>query len=190
MEGPAELKSLELRERRARRDAAAARTRSLSRRAMGRLFWKYLDVVPSVFSARGDFHAFRLLAPRAEVLDRLRRTAVLTLDSATELLGGFRFGKARNDYAYFASQSDVLEIERARLGERRPGTSFPFAWTPPGWEMLFAVVPREMPLATDRNGVRVVARDELVRDLMGFYGLRPDLVAAIEAKLGSGRSGG
>jgi hypothetical protein len=108
---------------------------------MGPLFWKYLDVVPAVFSASGELFAFRMTAPRAGVLARLRQSAMLTLDSATEVLGGFRFGKARNDYAYFSSTEEALAIEKEGLGLRREGTSFPFDWTPPDREMLFAVVP-------------------------------------------------
>jgi hypothetical protein len=108
---------------------------------------------------------------------------VLTLDSATEAVAGFRFGRAANEYAYFASRRDVAEIEALGLGERRPGTSFPFAWTPPGREMLFAVDPPRLPASIDVGGTRVVSRDELVRDLIGFYGLRRELVTAIEAGL-------
>jgi len=151
---------------------------------MGALFWKYLDVVPSVFSARGELYGLRLLVPRCAALDHLRETAVLTLDSATEAFGGFRIGRARNDYAYFASESEVVAVESAGLAVRRPGSSFPFAWTPPDREMLFAVVPRRMPASAMRGGARVVTRGDLIRDLIGFYGLRVDVVAAIEAKLG------
>jgi hypothetical protein len=176
-----ELVTLEARLRQARRGQAAARARSLSRRAMGPLFWKYLSVAPAVFSARGDLYAFRLLVPRAEALARLRHCAVLTLDSATEALAGFRFGRAANEYAYFASRRDVDEVEALGLGERRPGTSFPFAWTPAGREMLFAVVPPVLPSSREVNGTRVVSREELVRDLIGFYGLRQELLAALEA---------
>ena len=175
-----DLVSLEARARSARKAARAARARSQSRRAMGRLFAKYVTVVPSVFSARGELVAFRLLAPRAAVLERVRENAVLTLDSATEALCGLRFGRARNDYAYFASLDDLAPIEAERLGARRPGTRFPFAWTPPGREMLFAVVPRAMPPGTRVDGTRVVTREFLVRDLIGFYGLRPDLAALLE----------
>ena len=153
---------------------------------MGRLFPKYVSVVPSVFSARGDLFAYRLLVPRAQVLERLKSTAVLTLESATEALAGFRFGRVRNDYAYFSSEEELREIESLHLGERRPGTRFPFDWTPAGWEMLFAVVPRAMPPNQSVGSSRTVTRDFLVRDLIGFHGLRPDLVAVIEAKLFSG----
>jgi hypothetical protein len=151
---------------------------------MGPLFRKYLDVVPAVFSASGDLIAFRLIAPRAEVLARLRSTAVLTLDSATEALAGFRFGRARNDYAYFPYAADATVIETEGLGTRREGTSFPFAWTPPDREMLFAVVPAAMPSTRVVKGHRVVTTERLIRDLIGFYGLRGDLAALIETRLG------
>ncbi len=174
---------MELYARKVHRDRAAARTRSLARRVAGPLFNKYLGVVPSVFSARGELAAFRLRVPSAEALARLRSRVVLTLDSATELLAGFRFGKASNSYAYFESTDDLREIAEAGIGERRPGTSFPFAWTPPGWEMLFAVVPAEMPPSMEHAGHRVVTREHLIRDLIGFYGLRTNLLVEIETNL-------
>jgi hypothetical protein len=169
--------------RRVLRDASVARTRSLLRRLAGPLFRKYLGVVPSVFTARGELRAYRLLLPRAEARERLRDRAVFTLDTATEVLAGFRFGRAPNDYAYFRSTADLAWIEAARLGERRPGTCFPLAWTPPGWEMLFAVVPDEMPPAAACGGLRLVTREHLIRDLIGLYGPRVELLASIEAKL-------
>ena len=151
---------------------------------MGPLFWKYLDVVPAVFSASGELFAFRLIAPRADVLAALRQSAVLTLDSATEAMADFRFGKARNDYAYFASVEEALAVEREGLGSRLEGTSFPFAWTPPDREMLFAVVTAAPPPSREVHGRRVVTTERLIRDLIGFYGLRGDLVALIETRLG------
>jgi hypothetical protein len=169
--------------RRVFRDAAAARRRSLTRRLSGPLFRKYLAVVPSVFTARGEFRAYRLLVPRTEALERLKGIAVYTLDTATDILGGFRFGRARNDYAYFRSAADLDRIEQMRVGERRPGTSFPLAWTPPGWEMLFAVVPDAMPPLAEAAGFTVVTREFLIRDLIGLYGARVELIATIEAKL-------
>ena len=177
--------SLDERLRKAKRDRSAARARSLSRRVMGPLFTKYLRVVPGVYSARGELFAFRLTVPRKEALSALKKTAILTLDSATEVLAGFRFGRPPNEYAYFASRDEVNDIEARGLGRRRPGTSFPFAWTPAGHEMLFAVVPRELPTPVEVDGTRVVSQEELTRDLIGFYGLRPDLIAEIEAKLAS-----
>lgn len=168
---------------RVHRDRRAARARSLARRVAGPLFDKYLEVVPSVFSARGELAAFRLTVPAPEALERLSSRIVLTLDSATELLAGFRFGKARNAYVYLESSADLREIEEAGIGERRPGTSFPLAWTPPGWEMMFAVVPVEMPPSFEHGGHRVVTREHLIRDLIGFYGLRTNLIVEIETKL-------
>ncbi len=169
--------------RRVFRDAAAARTRSLLRRLSGLLLYKYLDVVPSVFTALGELRAYRLRVPRVEAIERLSDRAVFTLDTATEILGGFRFGRARNEYAYFGSASDLDWIEEASVGERRPGTSFPLAWTPSGWEMLFAVVPDSMPPAVAIAGFAVVSREHLIRDLIGLYGARVELLASIEAKL-------
>jgi len=172
--------------RRVRRDAEIAHRRSLVRRAGGPLFRKYVDVVPSVFTAGGEFAAYRLVLPAREALDRLRPRAVLTLDSATEMLAGFRFGRNRNIHAYFPSPEDLSAIEWEGIGERRPGTKFPLSWAPPGWEMLFAVVPPELPPHGEKNGFRVVTRDHLIRDLIGFYGLRVDLLARLEAELPEG----
>jgi hypothetical protein len=169
--------------RRVARERDAARSRSLSRRLGGSLFRKYLEVVPSVFTGQGEFGAYRLLLPRKEALELLREKALFTLDTATELLAGFRFGRARNDYAYFSARTDLEWMEEARLAERRPGTSFPLAWTPSGWEMLFAVIPRNMPPNLEIAGFRFVSREHLIRDLIGLYGTRLDLLAAIEAKL-------
>lgn len=175
---------MDLYARRVRRDAAIARRRSFVRRSGGPLVAKYMQVVPSVFTARGEFVAFRLLLPAREALVRLRECVVLTLDSATELLGGFRFSRASNAYAYLPSSDDLARIADAGIGERRPGTRFPLSWSPPGWEMLFAVVPHEMPPFRECNGFRVVTREHLIRDLIGFYGLRTDLLVRIEAGLG------
>jgi hypothetical protein len=181
-----EVRTLRERDRIARRDAAAARRRSLVRRTAGPLFRKYLGVVPSVFTAAGDLAAFRLLVPAAEALAALSGRVILTLDSATEILGGFRFGRAPNEYVYLASAHDLEEIERRKLGERLPGSSFPLAWTPPERPTLFAVVVGRPPPYMERGRLCVVTRERLVRDLIGFYGLRGDLLSEIERKLGAG----
>ena len=81
---------------------------------MGGLFSKYVAVVPSVFSARGDLYAYRLLVPRVQVLDRLKTTACLTLDSALQAIAGFRFGRATNDYGVFNFKSgETTQIRRS-----------------------------------------------------------------------------
>jgi hypothetical protein len=178
-----EVRTLRERDRIARRDAAAARRRSLVRRTAGPLFRKYVTVIPSVFTAAGELAAFRLLVPPAAALEALSGRAVLTLDSATEILGGFRFGRAPNEYAYFSSADDLEEVELRRLGERLPGTSFPLAWTPPGRPTLFAVIVDPPPPSMEHGGLRVVTRERLVRDLIGFYGLRADLLSEVERKL-------
>ena len=61
----------------------------------------------------------------------------------------------------------------------------PLVWAPPAWALLFASVPHEPPPEVEIAGFRVVTRDRLLRDLLGFYGLRTDLLAEIEAKLTS-----
>jgi hypothetical protein len=169
---------------RVRRDAAIARRRWLARRAAGPLVWKYVDVVPAVFSACGELAAFRLIVPVPEAMGRLRGRAVLTLDRAAEILGGFRFGKSPNIHAYFASSEDFSWIERAGIGRRLPGTRFLLDWAPPGEAMLFAVAPTKLPPHREEKGFRVVTPERLIRDLLGLHGLRPDLLAEIEAKLG------
>ncbi len=42
-------------------------------------------------------------------------------------------------------------------------------------------VPGEMPPAVERGGFRVVAPAFLVREVLGFYGLRHDLLARVES---------
>jgi hypothetical protein len=170
-------------EKRVRRDAAAARVRSLTRRVSGILWRKYLDVVPSVFSACGEFAAFRLRMPPRDALEALRERAILTLDSATALLGGFRFSRNDNVFAYLPVSEDLHFVESSGIGTRRPGSSFPLGWAPPGWTPLFAVVPRALPPYRECQGFRVVTTESLVRDLIGFYGARADLLARIEERL-------
>jgi hypothetical protein len=80
----AESSPMERYARRVALDAAVARRRSLTRRLGGPLVWKYLQVVPSVFTARGEFTAFKLLVSVEEAIDRLSGSADLTLDSASE----------------------------------------------------------------------------------------------------------
>jgi hypothetical protein len=179
----AKLVSLDERWRRAVRDRRAAEARSLSRRAMGPLFFEYLRVEPSVYSARGELYGLRLVVPRSEALERLRGRLILTLDSATEVYAGFRFGKAASEYAYADSTSILDEIETERIAERRPGSSFPLTWNPPGQEMLFVVVPRELPELAAVDGKTLISKPELVRDLIGFYGLRQNLLIAIDTRL-------
>jgi hypothetical protein len=175
--------AMEIYARTVRRDARIARQRSLLRRTAGPLLLKYLQVVPTVFSARGEFAAFRLLVSNSIALESLRDRAVLTLDSATEILGGFRFGKARNIYAYLRSRADLEFVEAAGLGERLPSASVPLTWSLGDRRFLLAVVPPEPPAAIERGGFRVVSAEALVRHLIGSYGLRTDLIAEIEAKL-------
>lgn len=179
----AEPRTLEERARIAARDAAAARRRSLARRAAGPLFWKYVKVVPSVFSASGEFAAFRLHVPGWEALRRLGNRAVLTLDSATEVLGGFRLSQRGLHYAYFADAEGRALVESLELGERLPGDRFPLTWAPRGMEVLFTVV-RDLPPHREAKGFLVVEDDFLVRDLIGLHGVRTELIAEIETKLG------
>lgn len=183
-----EIVTVEERARIARRDADVARRRSLARRASGPLLEKYLAVVPSVYSARGELAAFRWLVPSRIGLDAIRESAILTLDSAAEALGGFRFGSAGISQAYFPSSRDLTQIEEKGIGERRAGSRFPLSWVPPGVEILFAVIPRELPPFAERDGFRVVTPEFLLRDLIGFYGLRGDLLALYEARIGERRA--
>ena len=175
--------SIAARVRQAARDARAARSRSLARRLCGPALRKYLHVVPSVYTARGEFAAFRFLVPPWEGLSRLRGKAVLTLDSAAEILGDFRFGSGRIQQVYVPSTEDLAWIEQEDIGERRPGSRFPLQWAPPGWDMLFAVVPRSMPPSLEKDGFRAVTPEFLLRELIGLYGLRTNLVALWEARM-------
>jgi hypothetical protein len=179
----ADVVSIAARVRQAARDARVARARSLARRLSEPLLRKYLQVVPSVYTACGEFAAFRLLVPSGEALSRLRDRAVLTLDSAAERLGGFRFGRTRIQQVYVSSTGEFDRIGREGIGQRRPGSRFPLQWAPPGWDMLFAVVPRTMPPFTEKDGFRVVTPAFLIRELIGFYGLRADLLARCERRI-------
>lgn len=170
-------------ERRVRRDAAAARRRSLARKLGGPLVKKYVRVVPSVFGATGELAGFRLLIPSQEALARLRSSAVLTLDSATELLGGFRFGTADTSFVYLMGSRELEKIAGEGIGIRLGGSRFPLSWAPPGQPMLFAVVPPRMPPCIEKDGFRVVEPAFLVRELLGFHGLRLDLIARIESRI-------
>ena len=57
------------------------------------------------------------------------------------------------------------------------------SWAPPGEEILFAAVPAGMPPSIEKGGFRVVTPDFLIRELLGFHGLRLDLLARIEARI-------
>ncbi|MBM4087992.1 MAG: hypothetical protein FJ276_00975 [Planctomycetes bacterium] len=170
--------------RQAARDAAVARRRSLTRRLGGPLFWKYVQVVPSVFTARGEFAAFELHVPDEQVIAHLSRTAVLTLDSATERLGGFRFGRGRHIYAYFETVPDLDSLVGDAIGRRLAGDLMPLLLAPQEGSLLLAVVCRQLPPHVQATGCRIVTHEYLVRDLIGFYGLRHDLLVAIENNLG------
>ncbi|MGM0485824.1 MAG: hypothetical protein ACQESR_03565 [Planctomycetota bacterium] len=169
--------------RRVARDAAAARGRSLNRRLGGELVWKYLHVVPSVFTARGGFSAFQSLVPAGEALVRLKGSAVLTLDSASELLGGLRFGSGRHVYAYFEKESDVDAIVTGGIGKRLRDARAAMLLASQEDEKIFAVVCQELPPHREYAGHRVVTREHLVRDFLGFHGLRRDLIVELENKI-------
>jgi hypothetical protein len=49
--------------------------------------------------------------------------------------------------------------------------------------MLFAVVCDDLPPYEHRCGQKIVSLPHLIRDLLGFYGLRMDLLVEIESKL-------
>ncbi len=166
------------------RDAAIARRRTLDRRLNGPFVWKYLQIVPSVFTARGPFAAFQLLVPVEEALRRLRDSAVLTLDSASELLGGFRFGRGHHVYAYFADARDVDAIVTGSIGQPIAGHLKALLLAPDDRTMLFAVVCQKLPPHHEQVGQLVVTPEHLVRDLLGFHGLRRDLLVEIENKIG------
>ena len=171
--------------RRVARDAAVARRRSLDRRLSGPLLWKYLQVVPSVFTARGEFTAFQLLVHVDEAIDRLGDSAVLTIDSASERLGGFRFGRGRHIYAYFGAANDVAAIATDAIGQRVAGHLLPLLLPMSEESMLFSVFCNELPPHCEAAPCRIVTRAHLVRDLLGFYGSRRDLLVEIENKLGA-----
>ncbi len=180
----AEPSPMERYARRVALDAAVARRRSLTRRLGGPLVWKYLQVVPSVFTARGEFTAFKLLVSVEEAIDRLSGSAVLTLDSASERLGGFRFGRGGHIYAYFGAARDLDALATDAIGQRLAGHMMPLLLTPQEHNMLFAVSCETLPPHCEEAGCRIVTRAHLVRDLLGFYGLRRDLLVEIENKLG------
>jgi hypothetical protein len=171
--------------RRVERDAAVARRRSLTRRLGGKLVWKYLQIVPSVFTTRGAFAAFEMLISAEETIDGLDNSAVLTLDSASERLGGFRFGRGRDIYAYFGNASALDALVKHSKGRRLPGHLMPLLLAPHDQDRLFAVVCEDLPPHFEHGGQRFVTREHLVRDLLGFYGLRLDLIVEIENKLGN-----
>jgi hypothetical protein len=175
---------MELYARRVSREKAMARRRSLERRLGGSLIWKYLQVVPSVFTARGGFRVLRLLVPREKMLVRIRDSSVLTLDSASELLGGFRFGRGGHVYAYFNSSADLEVLVEQKTGEHVADDRMPLLLSPPDQEFLFAVVCETLPPHREHAGRRIVTREHLIRDFLGFYGLRRDLLVEIENKLG------
>lgn len=178
-----ELKPMARYAKRVARDAAIARRRSLDRQLGGPLFWKYVQIVPAVFTARGEFAAFKLLVSVEEATRRLSDSAVLTLDSATERLGGFRFGRGHHLYAYFEAASDLDTLARDTIGQ--PMTDHWEPWLPSLQEqsMLFAVVCKNLPPYRETADCRLVTREQLVRDLLGYYGLRRDLLVEIENKL-------
>ncbi len=182
--GPAELGPMVVYANRVARDAAIGRRRSLDRRLNGSFVWKYLQVVPSVFTARGSFAAFKLLVPVEEAICLLSDSAVLTLDSASELLGGFRFGRGRHVYAYFRDARDVDAIVTDSIGQHLPGHLRALLLAPNDDNMLFAVVCQKLPPYRKQAGQLVVTREHLVRDFLGFYGLRRDLLVEIENKIG------
>jgi hypothetical protein len=154
--------------RRVTRDAAVARRRSLARRLDGPLLWKYLQVVPSVFTARGEFAAFQLLVPVDEAICGLGDSAVLTLDSASERLGGFRFGRGRHIYAYFGAANDVAAVVTNGIGQRVAGHLMPWLLPTPEDTMLFSVLCKELPPHGKAARCRIVTRAHLIRDLLCF----------------------
>ncbi len=178
-----ELRTLQQREREAAQAAAIARRRSLARRVGAPLVWKYLQVVPSLFELAGDFSAFDLLVPESEALLRLSQSAILTLDSASEKLGRFRFGSGRHIFAWFESDRDVESISDHGIGRPVHGTMMPLLLAAQGQPMLFAVVGKKLPPHVWHSGFRAVTRQHLIREFLGFYGLRLDLLVQIENKL-------
>ena len=112
----------------------------LTRRLGGPLVWKYLDVVPSVFTGQGEFSVLKLLVPVEEVIRRLGDSAVLTLDSATERLAGFRSGRGRHIHAYFAAASDLDSLVTGGIGQRIAGDLTPLLFPSEEQGMLLAVV--------------------------------------------------
>ncbi len=169
--------------RRIARDRTIARRRSLARRAMGPLFWKYVQIVPSVFTARGEFAAWELNVPVATVLDRLRDSAILTLDSASELLGGFRFGSGRHIYAYFDARLSRDAIDDSKIGRQVEGRLTPLLLTARNETLLLAVFSDKLPPNHSHAGHRTVTPDHLAREFLGYYGLRIDWIAPFEKQI-------
>ncbi len=151
------------------------------RQAYEPIYRKYRAVVPSIFTRQGDARVHVIQSDPALVIGRLKRGAIFTLDTAADMRWGLRLVHAPNMAAYLPC-ADVLDALEAE-GVLVPDTSNTFIYAPPFpvGPRLFSVVTEETPPHEELpHGFRVVTVDRLVREFIGTFGLRLDLLAALD----------
>lgn len=164
--------------RRHQNDLRAFRQRHLYRRSHQR-FRRDLAVIPRLFLDPGKIRIARLQQEPEQVIANLRGRVVWTLDTASRLVCGIGLLSARDLTGYF--EKEILEtaaeeqwiepvqsrsIELAPLFERPPCLVAHLDGNPKAWDLP--------------SGDRVVAWDDLIRDLKGTLGWRPDLLTRVE----------
>jgi len=177
-----ELLSTAERFRRASRDAAAHRLRSLTRRSQGALFERYARVIPHVFLRVGSCAVAPLRRDRAEVRGRLRERAVWTLDTAARLRGGIGLVRSGDLHAYLSEPDLAWAVHEGLVGAP---TTAGLCLDPPYPRdpvLLGHLTDTPPPMEIVAGGQRVVERGRLIRDLFGTLGFRPDLLARLESE--------
>lgn len=141
--------------------------RRVMRAAYREVFSTYLRYAPRPFQASGEVRRWWILGDPDSLPEHLPADCTFTLDSALELKGLRRWSTGRDTWIYVQGFTELEELEgRGLLGvDAQPGRPILQASLPLEsieWEVL-------------DGGRRVVSESRLIEDLLGHYGLRPDL---------------
>jgi len=163
-----------------RRGRARLRTERLERELSGPLWHRMVRVVPLAFRLEGTLMARVLLAERERVVEALRGDAVFALDTAMRLAHGAGFFAGGDVHAYLHDASPLDRLAGAGLVEREACRDTVLLRPWPGPPRLLACIVDELPpFRVVKDGVRVVTRERLARELLGAVGRRADLFALL-----------
>ena len=124
---------------------------------------------------------YEIRSSEAAIIEALKDSAVFTLDTASALRWGARLVRTPNVSAHLPDVSRLGRLEADGVLVRDTTNTFIYASPFPVGPRLFVAVSSELPPhETLPSGHRVVTTDRLVREFIGTFGLRLDLLTLLD----------